>query len=502
MKPQVSAGWVFLLIISILTLASGCLEGEPGATGETSPEPTPQVDQPTPIPPSAPVDTPTVTPIPPSPTPTPTHGELTIAQLAWYEVDEVFPGTKSHLTLLLLEVSEKYPLLFDALVQKAWVTSVEAPRRIVEIEAALDLLRFIASTESGEMAAVHVLNMPFLDDFRGGHSFAYHALRTFMEAGPGPFQAFLDHAIANNSIADSDTGIEIWFMYLEAQDPEGMQLIFKGEPPASRDIYLLEDLVELHTQYPTAYLAVSEHVGTNYLHAMLMSNVSSLAAVDEQLAQRLAQMPFNGIPGGLDQAAWAFTTRAAQEDPEATSTILESYEMRGGIDHTELADYMIDVASVFAPVIVERIRGFFWVQDGLGGPEFREDERGVRAKESDNEDSVADLLWGAYHNEAWVEEVTTKDWIKNSLSTDEERVIRRLRGFDAEIAGQLAQMEFLDNVTREDSNLVGNLHYYLSSPQFPGFSLPPVLDDPRINGEITDANRHQVYLVINELLGQ
>ena len=502
MKPKTWVGFAALAIILALLLSAGCERGTT-ATATASPDSSPTAEQPTATPslPPTHTPTPTPTPVPPTPTPTPTLGELTISQLNWYAGGENDTEGKSYLVNLLLETSFKYPLLFEALVQKPWVNPAEAPSTFRWVNRAIDLVRLVASSANSEAAAIQVLSMPFLDALDGGEWEEFYALRDLLIGGPGPFHRFLENAIANGGLTDSDREVDIYLMYMEAQDPAGMDRIFEGELPDPSDIFLLEDLVQLYAEYPDAYSAASEHFHKNFAVSALVSRVHDLAVVDEQLAQRLAQMPFNGLWGVLDSTAWVLMTRAAQEDVEATAGILETHEMGGGVDDTELAVFLMDIASVFAQDTVETIRTFDWVADGLDAPRFREDDGGTRVIPSDEERAINNILWAAYRNEPWLDKLLAKNWLKDDLTPDEDIVVNRLSQVDSEVTGLLLGMEFLDEIDREDSSLLVRIRDFLTgSAGSQESQLSELLNDSGINGEITDANRHLVEAAIENAL--
>ena len=496
MKPETWVGFAALAIILALLLSAGCERGTT-ATATASPDSSPTAEQPT----ATPSLPPTHTPVPPTPTPTPTAGELRISQLNWYGDGESDTEGKSYLVSLLLETSFKHPLLFEALVQKPWVNPAEAPSTFRWVNEAIDLIRFVASSANSEAAAIQVLGMPFLDALDGGEWEEFYALRDLVVGGPGPFHRFLEHAIANGGLTDSDREVDIYLMYMEAQDPEGMDRIFEGELPAPSYIFLLEDLVQLYAEYPDAYSAAAEHFHKYFGVSALVSRVHDLAVVDEQLAERLAQMPFNRLGRSLDITAWVFMTRVAQEDVDAAAGILETHEMGGGVDDTELAVFVMDIASVFAQDTVETIRTFDWVADGLRAPRFPEDDRGSFVLPSGEERAIENILWAAHRNEPWLDKLLAKNWLKDDLTFDEVDVVNELHQSESEVTGLLLDMEFLDEVDQADGLLLSRIrHFLIDSSGSPESQLSELLDDSRINGEITDANRHHVKPAIEDAL--
>ncbi len=509
MKYTVIAELATVVIILAVMLATACGERVGTVTPAVSPEPSPSAEQPTTLPIPSPTGTrvqtatpkPTRTPVPP--TPTPTFGELTVSRLGWYTNEETDQESKSYLIFLLLETSMKYPLLFESLVQKAWLNPADVPADFIRVNEAIDHIRLLARVADNEAAAIKVLNMPFLDSLDGTEWDKYRALGEVVNGGPESFSAFVDYAITKGGFTDSDREVDVYYLYMETQDAAGMERIYSGRLPERRDIFLLKDLVQLHTKYPVAYSAMSEHFRDFFQLPGFVMNVSDLAAIDEQLAQRLVKMPFNRVSGGLDNSVWGFVARAAEADGDAATFLVEKYELQGGADHSALALLLLDAASIFAPDTVETVRTFDWVRDGVDGPNLREEDWGTRAFSSREERTVEAILATTIQNEDWINKLLTKGWIRNDLTSDENNTVNRLRGFGDPVAGLLLDMEFLDEVEREDSLIlvpIANfLHATGDSVEFP---LGDVLNDERLNGEITDANRHLVEPVINDVLAR
>ncbi len=509
MNLKALVGITPVAIILTLLLATGCGESTATATPIVPPEFSPTAEQPTVIPTQAPTEAqtkaptprPTRTPVPPKPTPTPTYGEQTVSRFSWYANEETNFAAKSQLIGLLLRISEEYPLLFDALIQQAWINPPDVPETLEPVVDVVDAIAFVTRTADDETAAVKVVHMPFLDVIDGEEVDLLEELANLARGGAGGFNTFLDHVIANGGLTGSERRVDVLYAYMEAQDPAGMERLFEGRLPEPSDIHMFEDLVQLYWDYPILYSAVSVHSAKNFQYHGLARHASRLAAIDEELAHRLAQMPFNGIRGGISGNAWTLTRRAAEENLEAASRILETYETGGGMEHTDLATYAMDITSVFSPDTVETVRSFEWVADGLDAPDFREDDRGRRALPSDEEETVLTILMAAWRGEIWLETLLEKEWIRDDLTSDEDVAVNRVTQFEDAVTQALLGMQFLDEVDREDRMLlvpIGN--FLLEEGEASQESrLSDLLSDSRIDGEITDANRHLVESVIDDL---
>ena len=509
MKYTAIAGLATVAIILAVMLATACGERVGTVTPAVSPEPTPSAEQPTALPitspTEAPIQTPTPrptrTPAPPTPTPTPTLGELTVPRFGWYTNEETNSANKSHLIGSLLRISEKYPVLFDALIQEPWLNPVDVPETFEPVIDVVNGIESVAEVEDGKTAALKVLSMPFLDSLEGDEVELLDVLGGLTRFGANHLSIFLDHAITKGGLTDRERRVDIYYTYMEAHDPAGMNRLFRGRLPEDSDVDILKEMIDLHGRYPAAYFATSEKFTVPDYAISLVVNVARLAAIDEQLARRMAQMPFNNIPGGLDTEAWVFVEMAAGLNREATETLLEKYEMQGGADHSTLSLLVMDAAHFFAPTVVETLRNFDWVTDGVDGPRIEAEDGGIVAIKSLEERMVGTILWSTRWDSPWIEQLMRRGWIQDSVTSDEYRATQRLPAFTDDVPGMLIGMEFFDEIDGEDTQILFLLRKFQRSVEnAPALSLSDVLNDHRISGEITDANRHHVQAVIDDVL--
>ena len=505
------AGWV--------VLAAGCGEELATATPVDTVEPSPTAVQPTathsPMPADTPAPantprpmaTPTPTPFPTlTPTPTrvpttPTPSELRIREFGWYSNEETDSDVKKDLIRVLLRMSSEYPLVFEKVAQKPWLDPEDVPETLESVLEVVEGISLITGLTEDEAAGLKVLDMPFLNDIEGEETELLDHLWEMVGGRENSYNTFLDHVIANGGLIGSETRVDVQYAYMVAQDSAGMNRVFRGELPDSDDSSILGKMITLYQRYPDAYFAASENFTVPRWNRRFVDKVIDLAKINEQSAERLAQMPFNAIPGGLGHAAWTFVTRIAQGDPSAAETLLEEYGMQGGADHSTLALLVMDAAFVFVPGIVERVRTFDWVRDGVEGPRFREEDWGRLADSEDEGDTLERILWEAHLGETWINNLLEKDWITDDLTSDEGKAVDWLAQFSDDAAGMLIEMQFLDDVDRDDSQLLILINNYLGDiREVSEFSLSDVLNDNRIGGEITDANRHLVESVIDDVL--
>ena len=399
-------------------------------------------------------------------------------------------------------MSAEYPLVFEKLAQKPWLNPADVPETLEPILVVVEGISLVTELTDDEAAGLKILDMPFLDDIEGEETELLDHLWEMVGGRENSYNTFLDHLIANGGLTGNETRVDVQYAYMVAQDSAGMNRVFRGELPDSDDSSILGKMITLYQRYPEAYFAASEHFTKNFQLSGRISNIRRLAAIDEDLAQRLAQMPFNGAWGGLSGEAWVLTIRATEENVEAVSSILETYETGGGIEHSDLGAYVMDMTSVFSPNIVETVRTFEWVADGLDAPRFREDDRGTRAIPSDEDSTVSIITMSAWRGETWLETLLGKGWLMDDLTSDEHVVVNRLSQFESEVTEALLDMQFLDEVDREDSLLLVPIRNFLTGGEASQASrLSTLLNDSRINGEITDANRHLLESVIADASG-
>ena len=440
---------------------------------------------------------PSATPVPP--TPTPTYGELTVSRLGWYSDEETDQESKAYLITLLLEISQQYPLLFEALLQRTWINPTETPDDFRQVNETVNLIQHIADIADDETAGIKLLRMPFLDSIDSDKSDKYRAFQKIVSTSAESLTAFLDHATANGGLTDNDREVDVFHLYMEAQDPVGLERIYRGRLPEEWDAYMLGRMIDLYSTYPAVYQAASESFVVASENLNFVLNVSKLAAIDDQLARRLAEMPFNTIRGGLDHTAWYFVTQAAEADNPATVSLFDQYELQGGADHSTLALFVMDTASIFAPDVVETVRTFDWVRDGVDRPEMRKEDWGTRAVFSREERTLVAILGATARNEDWVNKLVLKAWIRNDLTSEEVITVDRILQLGDSVADLLLDMQFLDEVDREDSVLLVPIaNFVRAADDSIEFPLSEVLNDERLNGEITDANRHLVESVLDD----
>ncbi len=508
MRSMPGVGFAVVWIIFVATVAAGC--GEEVAT--TMPAditgPSTTVEQATansaltPAHTPTPTVIPTATPVPPTPTPSQTYGEVTVSQLNWYTDEETDREAKGHLVLLLLEISENYPLLFEALIQKSWLNPEDVPSSFFRVNEAIDLLRRVADLTDGESMAITILGMPFLDSIDSDDRILLDSLGYMLKGRAEPFNAFLELLAADGGLMNGAERVDVYYAYMEAQDPTWLNRVFGDMEPRPQDFYVIGDMIELYAASPDIYFAVSANMNELRRSTEFVERVVELASLDTETAAWLARMPFNSVQNSLNGTVWDFMILAAKADRDSTGLIREKYEMEGVVlDHTNLALALMDAASTFAPDETEIIRSYGWVQDGFDGAAIKERNSVVYASSGLEQQTVKDILWAVHLNDAWVQKLIVKDWMKDTLTSHEEFVLTWLDIFSDPLAEVLLDMQFLHDVDSEDAGIFASIILFLETSYGEGgASFSEVLADGRIGGEITDANRHLVESVIDDVL--
>ena len=508
MKQKAWVGFAVVWILLAAILAVGCGEELATVTPVDPIEPSSSGVQPTathtPIPADTPTEAvaPTATPIPPTPTPSLAYGEVAISQLSWNTDEVTDPTGRGLLALLLLEISDTHPLLFEALLQKPWLNPDDVPLGYFRVNDAVDLLLRVANLTDGEPLAITVLDMPFLESFESDDQIILEGLGYVLKGGAEPFNAFLEHVAAEGGVMDGAERVDVYYKYMEAQDPTWLNRVFGDMEPRPQDFYLIGDMIDLYAASPDIYFAVSPNLNELRRSTEFIDNVVELASLDVETAAWLARMPFNSEENSLNGAVWDFMILAARADRSLTGLIREKYEMEGVVvDHTNLALVLMDAASTFAPEETEIIRSYGWVQDGFDGAEIKERNSVMYASSGVEQQTVRDILWAVHQKKAWIQKLIAKDWMKDTLTSHEEFVLTWLDIFSDPLADVLLDMQFLDDVDSEDAGIFASIILFLETSYGEGgASFSDVLADGGIDGEITDANRHLVESVIDDVL--
>ena len=215
--------------------------------------------------------------------------------------DVTDPAGRGLLILLLLEISDTHPLLFEALLQKPWLNPDDVPLGYFRVNDAIDLLRRVANLSDGESPAITILDMPFLDSFESDDQIILESLGYVLKGGAEPFNTFLGHIAAEGGLMDGAERVNVYYKYMEAQDPVWVNRVFGDMEPRPQDFYLIGDMIDLYAASPEIYFAVSANLQEVRRSTEFVDNVVELASVDVETAAWLAKMPFNTASGGLDR---------------------------------------------------------------------------------------------------------------------------------------------------------------------------------------------------------
>ncbi len=443
--------------------------------------------------------------MPPTPTPTPTAAELQIRELGWYADQDTDQDAKANLIRLLIDASVAYPLIFDALIEKAWLNPGDVPESLRPISNVVHSILAVREGGGSEESVVRVLAMPFLDDLEGDEATLLHGISYLVGTDEEPLGVFLDYVIANDGLSDGDTKLDVYYWYMKANDEPSIFRIFgERRPDASggHHEHLLHQLVVLYTGYPTAYEATTEHFVGGYDNINLVLNVIRLAMLDEDVARRLAEMPFNSISGGSGDFIWYVMYKAVYTDQVAAQELVQKYGTQGGVEHPEMSLFLIDAAAITEPDAVNEIRALEWVKDGLDLGRVAEYDLGPRWISSYEERALGHLLASGINNDPLFGGVIEKDWIRDQLTYDEAEALNRLRMLQEDVGIRLIEMEFLDDLDREDVMvLVPIANYLYATRDSSEYTIDDVLNDERIGGEITDQNRIHIESIIDDLIG-
>ena len=516
---------VTILIAATLGLMA-CTERQeaptvtPTATSETAtptpmPSPTP-LHTPTPTP-APPMPTPTATPTPlptatPTPTPTPTLKQLNLAvisQFSWYRPDREMPRDEQIVFDHLCDMSVKYPPLFVAILQEEWLNGDDGRVSSFAPEVT-GLLLDISDLQDSGSSAIKLIEMPFLDDLEYrpfDDVWRLQVLVELVEKGNDEFSAFLDHMDLQGGITDDHHPHVLYLPYVRATDAEVYGRINTIPPHEQHGRIADEEMARMAVKYPEVFWALTDNSIDTHIEVQVVQLALLLADTDEAVAGRAAGMPFAPSWVSLSERTWVYLLELAREDANVTHAIFDEYEEQGGITNYDLDEVILAAMETVNPELYGTLSRFDWIRNGVSTE--------VHSRPTGN--SVYVNIRGGYYSDTYAFAIMlqplegehsalyqvargllTKDWIMDKLTVLEKRVIWRLIGWEsrAAVAARLVDMQFLDDLTEEDMQVLANLS---SRGQFSDVDLDDLLSHRRIGGEITDSNRRYLQTAYDDI---
>lgn len=250
---------------------------------------------------------------------------------------------------LLEEMKSSSPVIFEELsrVERRWLP----PRS----GADLSVIRSMASiSEADEMAALRLIEMPFLESVEWVDLEAVRYLDKLARSDPGYLWEVLSHPDFGDGITD-EQAITVPLLYLRGVDPdaadrlEAMPWVQDGiayfgrndAPRAYRNPTVLErftalDLVDAALEVRDTFWALT---GKSWLRGRwtdtveidVMQSIIELAYIDEATSLRVLAMPFLDTYQNPDAFAVGFLTALIKADPAKLDAFLPTPALAGGI---------------------------------------------------------------------------------------------------------------------------------------------------------------------------
>ena len=410
----------------------------------------------------------------------------------------------------LCEMSVDYPPLFIAILEEEWLD--EGDGRVNSfVPEVTELLLAISSLEEDATPAITLIEMPFLDSRENNHSNDAWRLRVLLELaekGSNEFTAFLDHMNLRGGITDDHHPEVLYLPYIDAVDHEASERIVNTPQDELWGTGVAKNLAQLAVQYPGVFWAITGHDVDFKMDLRTPHWAGAVASHDESGALRLAAMPFAPTWYSLTEATWTYLTELAEQDVDALHAILDEYEEQGGITNFDMDEVILAAMETVDPEYFDTFMQFDWVRNGTSiekhpnaatlPPGHNLLEKGYFS------DTYAFgqmlMLLGSHHTSPLLavgESLLAKEWIRDELSTEEKRAIWYLiHRVSSNISPQLAEMQFLDAITREDIEVLIEFRHIGS---YASVDFDDLINHRLIGGEITDDNIRYLARAVEDI---
>ena len=474
----------------------------PTSVTETPTPPTSTAEPPTATPSSTPTPGPTSTP---TPTPTPTVAQLArevLATFSWYREDGQAEWHSS-LTNTLLNTAVRYPDLFADLADRPWLNAADPQESLRPLFVAVGRLYAISDTLKVGQPAIQLLDMPLLAEIDGDEAQQLDPLNRLAHIEAESFNVLVDYFAIQGGITADSTTHDLYVTYLRANDEEGSARLFIDGHPEYVGEYTLNRIVEFRADHPDVYTVVSQYFDQSGRAWAIAEDARNLAAIDEDLALRLARMGFNTFYAASAVNAWKLFKDAVIIDSARATEILEEYENNGGINTSNAADFNVEIATIVLPEIARTLQGLDWVRDGIDAPKTIRTNDSVRMLSSTEEQTLHYILEQTRTGGTdIVKRVLDRGWVQDKLTEQEAFAVRYLiKDLDPEDAIELMGMQFLEDVDSQDVDALISIRKYIDEVRdIPGFSRDNLLEHRRIDGEITPQNLRYLEIAMQDTL--
>ena len=304
-----------------------------------------------------------------------------------------------------------------------------------------------------EMAALRIIEMPFLEVMDHGDYEALFQLKNLAESDPASLQELLSNP-ALDGVADGDMGFTISLLTIRYKDPELGAAIeslawlqdgigrpaydnigFAHSDPVEREAALLSYMINRSTDSRKALLVLLRKPWVQGRLTLWENNVSygllEIASWNEAISLRILDMPF--LDTIEEDDVWILDTITSMrwEKPDSVIELLSHPELDGGItDDHRFTIFRISL-EVQDPDAERAIAALPWVQDG------------VAESEEEGWLTLRDLALGSSRV---LDAVLSKPWTQDGLTSDEASVIFYLAHLSTKQSARRAESEAFEIV--------------------------------------------------------
>ncbi len=407
---------------------------------------------------------------------------------------------KDSLTDDLHYLAGEFRELFDALLEREWIASSHYASDMEVVEALIGFITGTTRSYGSDVIAMQVLAMPFLDDPDEDDVEILSALYTFAQRGEERMLPFLDQLTVDGIVVDDWNYLDLFFPYLKANEPEIRESIDGYVEQLEFSEGQMQDLAQLGAIYPDVYWALTDNSPV-YDILPRPQTAYDLANADVQTAERAMRLRFNRIGVNLD-VVWDVLIAATKVDSATVNEILDRYSAFSELPHPVQVDLALQLMPLSDPSFMATLSDFDWYRDGVPDVSFTEENldtgTSVYQELSPEGWAIVYLLGEAIPERSDVfEKLVEKPWLSDDVTSNELSALRLLTRMQPVMVLRLLDMEFLDDISPEDVDVLDALRRarFISG----NLLIDEILSYPQISGELTDSNLRYVQEAIEEL---
>ena len=393
-------------------------------------------------------------------------------------------------------------MLFDAILEKPWINPGDVIYDWAYSQTVIAGLLTVAQGV-GDTATTKLLAMPFLRNADYGDERRLDILAEMAELGESDFHLFLDTMNLSGGIITGIDPEDYYYLYVSAVDEQATGRIDGRSWRGNVSPFVVSSMSKLFVRHNEVFRAFADNYTNKYAWPGATVDVLEVAGIDEGLATRMASMPVSAEFAGNTHVAWFFLMHAATKDPGAAGEVLGRFEEQGGVDYTNLPNFIVDIVGVIDPNLSMAVNAFDWVRDGIDTPGSGINGGELRVNPSNEEHVVALLSWTPFREQEKIADMLIgKAWLQDSITADEWHALNvLLTQLSNEHIVRILDMQFLDSFEGADWSLIYNLNSFIRNYEWGEIDpVEELLQHRLIRGEFTDENQQYVSSAMEDVV--